>query len=106
MSNICLKATIEMFSKLRFSGLKYLSAGQFWRAPQLTQISLNFKISCCNLKIRRLETKLCLAFSIILILKVKDLKSKSPWILLNKNININFNKNDMEYQKWKIHAQF
>ena len=33
MSNICLKVTIETFSKPRFSGFKNLSPGQFWEAP-------------------------------------------------------------------------
>ena len=46
MSNIYLKVTIEMFSKFVF------------------KISLNFKISCCNLKIRGLGAKLCVAFAI------------------------------------------
>ena len=67
MSNIYLKVTIETFSKLRCLGLKKLLPGQFWEF-QLTQISLSFKTSCCNLKIRRLRAKLC-GFSIILISK-------------------------------------
>ena len=33
ISNIYLKVTIETFSKLRFSGFKNLSPGQFWGAP-------------------------------------------------------------------------
>ena len=33
MSNFYLKMTIETFSKLWFSGLKYLPPGQFWGAP-------------------------------------------------------------------------
>ena len=36
---------------------------------QLTQISLNFKTSCCNVKISDVRANLCVAFSIILILK-------------------------------------
>ena len=59
---------------------------------QLTQISLNFKTSCCNLKIRRLEPKLCVVFYYFNFEKSYDvLKSKSSCILLNKNININKN---------------
>ena len=42
---------IETFSKLRF----------FW-FKKLTQMSLGFKTSCCNLKIRGLGAKLCVAF--------------------------------------------
>ena len=33
MSNIWLKVTVGTFSKLRFSGFKNLSPGQFWGAP-------------------------------------------------------------------------
>ena len=61
MSNIYLKVTIETFSKL-FLGLKNLSPGQFWGAPTHADIIENFKTSCCNLKIRRLGAKLCVAF--------------------------------------------
>ena len=65
MPNIYLKGTIEeknvlktTFSKLRSSKFKtfvpYVSKGEL----QLTKISLNFKTSCCNLKIRNLGAKL------------------------------------------------
>ena len=33
MSNIYLKVTIETFSNFHFLGLKNLSSGQFWGAP-------------------------------------------------------------------------
>ena len=36
---------------------------------QLTQIPLNFQTSCCNLKIRDLESKLCVAFLLLLFSK-------------------------------------
>ena len=39
-------------------GLKNLSR---FGELQLTQMSLNFKTSCCNLKIRGLGAKLCVA---------------------------------------------
>ena len=62
MSVIYLKVTIETFSKLRFSRFKkfchQVSVGEL----QLTQISLNFKTSSCNLKIRRLGAKQCVVF--------------------------------------------
>ena len=47
-----------------FLGLKNLSPGQFWGAPTHAHmhILLNFKTSCCNLKIRPLQAKLCMAF--------------------------------------------
>ena len=61
MSNISLKVTIEMFSKLQVSGFKRFVTRLVFGELQLTQISLNFKTSCCNLKIRGLGGKLCLA---------------------------------------------
>ena len=69
MSNIYLKVTIETFSKLRLLKVKEVVSGSVFRELQLTQISLNFKTSCCNIKIRVLGAKLNVAFCIILILK-------------------------------------
>ena len=48
MSNIYLQVTIETFPKLRFFGFKTCHQFSFGEL-QLTQISLNFKTSCCNL---------------------------------------------------------
>ena len=62
MSNIFLKITIETFSKLRFSGFKKFVTRPVFGELQLTQISLNFKTSCCNFKIRSLGAKLCVTF--------------------------------------------
>ena len=62
MSNIYLKVAIETFSKLRFSGFKKFVTRSVFGELQLTQILLNFKTSCCNLKIRGLGAKLCVAF--------------------------------------------
>ena len=62
MSNICLKVTILTFSRFRFYVFKKFVSRSVFGEPQLTQISLNFKTSCCNLKIRGLGAKLCLAF--------------------------------------------
>ena len=62
MSNIYLTVTIETFSKLRFSGFKIFFTKSVFGELQLTQISLNFKTSCCNLKIRDLGAKTCMAF--------------------------------------------
>ena len=66
---------------------------------QISQISLNFKVSCCDLKIGGLGAKLCVwLFYYFKFERNYDvLKSKSPRILLNKNIN--FNKNETE---WKM----
>ena len=62
MSNIYLKVTIETFSKPRFSRfMKFVTRSVFGEL-QLTQILLNFKTSCWNLKIRGLGAKMCVAF--------------------------------------------
>ena len=93
MSNIYLKVTTATFSKLRFSGFKKFFTPSVFGELQLTQMSLNFKTSCCNLKIRRLGAKLRVAFLLFNFERSYDvLKSKRPCILLNKNIN--FNKNE------------
>ena len=95
MSNIYLKVTTATFSKLRFSGFKKFFTPSVFGELQLTQMSLNFKTSCCNLKIRRLGAKLRVAFLLFNFERSYDvLKSKRPCILLNKNIN--FNKNETE----------
>ena len=57
MSNIYLKATIETFSKLSFSGFKKFVTKSVFGELQLMQISLSFE-TCCNLKIRRLGAKI------------------------------------------------
>ena len=62
MSIIYLRVTIETFSKLRFSGFKKFVTRSVFEELQLTQISLNFKTSYCDLKIRGLGPKLCVAF--------------------------------------------
>ena len=59
---------------------------------------MNFKTSCCNLKIRGLGAKLCVAFLYFISERNCDiLKSKGLWILSHKNID--FNKNETE---WKM----
>ena len=60
------------------------------------KISLNFKTSRCNLKVSRQATKLCVAFLLFFNFgrNYDVLRSKSPYILLNKNIN--FNENETE----------
>ena len=62
---------------------------------KLRQISSNFKISCCNLKVRGLGAKVCVAFNFEKNYGISN--SKSSCFLLNKNIN--FNKKEME---WKM----
>ena len=63
MSNICLKFTIEMFSKRRLSGFKRFVIRLVLGELQLMQTSFNFKTSCFNLKIRGLGVKLCMTCS-------------------------------------------
>ena len=88
MPNIYLKVTVETFSKLRFFGFKNFVIRSVFGELQLTQTSLNFKTRC-NLKI-------CawLFYYFNFERSYDVLKSKSPCILLNKNIN--FNKNETE----------
>ena len=50
MLNICLKVTIESFSKLRISRFKKFVTRSVFGKLQFTQISWNFKVSCCILK--------------------------------------------------------
>ena len=95
MSNIYLKVTVETFSKFPFSGFKKFVTRSVFGELQFTQISLNFKSSCCSLKIRVLEAKLCVAFLFFNFeMNCDVLKSKSLCILLKKNWK--FNKNETE----------
>ena len=82
------------FPKLRFSKFKKFIFRSVFRELQLTQISLNFKTSRCNLEIFWSSSKTVCDFSVILILKRRSKKSNSPCILLSKNII--FNKNETE----------
>ena len=50
------------FSNIQFSNFKKFVARSVFGEPQLTQIPLNFKTSCCNLKIKGPGAKLCVAF--------------------------------------------
>ena len=70
MSNV-IDVTIdkEVYSKLRFSKFKKFVSRSIFGELQLMQISSNFQISCCNLKIRGLRAKLCVAFLLFFILK-------------------------------------
>ena len=62
LSSIYFKDTIETISKLQFSGFNFFFTRSVSGEPELTQISLNFKTSCFNVKVRGLEAKLCVAF--------------------------------------------
>ena len=100
VSNIYLKITKEKFSKLRFSGFKRFVTRSVFGELQLKQISLNFKTSCFNLKIRSLGAKFRMAFLFFFTFErnYEVLKSKSPWILLNKYINFNKNKTKLKME--------
>ena len=65
MANIFLKVTTEKkrhSQNFDFLRLKKIVSRPVFVEFQLTQISLNFQTSCCNLKIRDLRAKLCVAF--------------------------------------------
>ena len=101
MSNIYFKVTIETFSKLRFSAFKSITRSIF-RELQLTQISLNFKTSCCNLKIRGLGVRLFVCVWLFYYFHFERnfdvLKWKRPCNFLNKNINLNKNKTESKME--------
>ena len=100
MSSIYLKVIIETFSKLRFSEFKKFVTRSIYEELQLTQILLNFKTFCYNLKTRGLGAKLRVAFLLLSFERNYDvLKSKSPCILLNKDITLIKTK---QSRKWKI----
>ena len=92
ISNIYSKVTIEE-KKLAFSKLWKICHHVSFGKLQLTKISLNLNTSRCNLKIRGLEAKLCVAF-----VNYDDLKSRSSCILWNKNINFNKNGTELEME--------
>ena len=69
MSDIYLKDNIEKsFPKLRFSKFKKFVSRSVFGELQLTQISLNYKTPCCNLKIGSGNQTVC-GVSINLFLK-------------------------------------
>ena len=85
------------FSKLWFFKFEKFDPRSVFGELQLTQISLNFQTSCCNLKIRGRGAKLCVGCfyyfnyyerSYVWLFKVKES------VLLNENIN--FNNNETE----------
>ena len=88
MLNIYLIVTFETFSKLRFSRFKFFFTRSVFGELQLTKISLNFRTSCCNLKIRGLGAYLCGDISTVLerrtlcfsSCKNRKLKVKLWWI--------------------------
>ena len=74
--------------------LTFLVSALIFGNLQLTQVPLNFKTFCCNLKISGLGAKVCMAFCYFQFKRNYEfLKSKSPCFLLNKNMN--FNKNEI-----------
>ena len=84
-----------VFSKLWFSKFKKFVSRSVLGELYFAQVSLNFKTSCCDLKIRCLGTKLCVASLFFNFESINDvLKSKSSYFFLKKNIN--FNKNEAE----------
>ena len=89
MSNIYLKVTIETFSKFQFSGFKKFVTRSVFGELQL------FKLLVATPKSEVWEQNFGWHFYYFSFERNYDvLNSKSPCILLNKNIN--FNKNEME----------
>ena len=92
MPNIYLKVAIK--KKWRTQNFKFVCRSVFGEL-QLTQIISNYPTSSCNLKIRGLNAKLCVAFPLFLFWKeLWRFKVKESMFLLNKNMN--FNKNEPE----------
>ena len=70
---------------------------------QFLESSNSRRTSCCNLKIRGLGAKLCVAFLFFIFERIYDvLKSNRPCILLNKNIN--FNEDEKESKMENLHT--
>ena len=84
------------YSKLLFYKFKKFFLKSVFGELQLTQVSMYFQSSYCNLKITDPKTKLCVVFLFFFYFerKYKDLTSKSLSFLLNENIK--FNKMKME----------
>ena len=99
MSNIYLKVTTETFSKLWCSGFKKFTTRSVLGGLQITQILLNFKTSCCNLKSGVWkENCMWLFYYFYFKRRYNLLKLKSPWILLNKNIKVNKKETKLEME--------
>ena len=102
MSNIHLKVTIGKnccFSNFRFFIFKNFVSRAVFGGLQLTQILWNFKTSCCDLKTKVLEAKVCVVFCYFnLVRNWVFLKSKRPCVLLNKNINSKINKTESKIE--------
>ena len=87
MSNIYLKVINEE-KNWPFSFKKFFANVSF-RELQHKKISLNFKTSRCNLKIRDLEAKMCVTFYCFHFIRSYDvLNSKSQSTVLNKKHKI------------------
>ena len=100
MSDIYLKVTTEIFSKLLFCEFKNLPTGLFWGAPTHADI-IEFYNFLLQLKIQTSGSKTvcCLLFCYFNFERCYDvLKPKSPCILFNKNINFNKNKTESKME--------
>ena len=85
------------FSKLPFSKFKQLVTRSVFRELHFTQISLNVKTSCCNLKIRGLGAKVCVwLFYYFNFERNYNVLKPNSCILLNKNVNFNKKKTELK----------
>ena len=99
MSNIYLKVTIETFSKLPFSGSNNLSPGQFLGSSNSRKYHWILKLLFATWKSEVWEQNcVWLFYHFNLESNYDALKSKSPCILLNKNINFNKNKTESKME--------
>ena len=87
-------------SKLRFPKFKKFISWSVFRELQLTQISLNFKTSCWNLKNRGLGAKLCvwLVFFVLFFHFKRNHDILKSMLLLNKNTNLNKNETESKME--------
>ena len=68
-----------------------------FRELQLTQISLNFQNSCCNLKVRGLGAKLCMTFLLLLFWKeLWCFKVKESILFIEKKYKFWYKRNRIE----------
>ena len=98
ISKIYLKVTIETFSNFLLSWFKKFVTRSVFGEFQLTQMSLKFKSSCSNLKIRGTweQNYVWLFYYFNFERSCGILTSKIPCTLLNKIINLNKNKTEMK----------
>ena len=78
-----------IFRRALFPGAIFPGAFFLFVEIQLTQISFDFKTSCCNLKIRGLGAKLCVAFPLSLFWKqLRHFKVKESMLFVEQQYKL------------------